>query len=48
MSMEDAEHKISEWRTEYNTFRQHSSINDMTPEEMRIKHTKSPKNSNLK
>ena len=48
LSMEDAISKIAKWRTEYNTFRQHSSINDMTPEEMKIKHTKSPKNSNLK
>lgn len=48
LSMEDAIKKIRTWRTEYNTFRQHSSINDMTPEEMKIKHTKSPKNSNLK
>ena len=48
LSMEDAIGKIKVWRTEYNTFRQHSSINDMTPEEMIIKHTKSPKNSNLK
>jgi putative transposase len=48
LSLEDAISKINVWRTEYNTFRQHSSINDMTPEEMIIKHTKSPKNSNLK
>ena len=48
LSLEDAVNKIGAWRTEYNTFRQHSSINDMTPEEMKIKHTKSPKNSNLK
>ena len=48
LSMEDAINKIADWRKEYNTFRQHSSINDMTPEEMKIKHTKSPKNSNLK
>jgi putative transposase len=48
LSLEDAIGKIDTWRTEYNTFRQHSSINDMTPEEMIIKHTKSPKNSNLK
>ena len=45
LSMEDAVKKIGTWRTEYNTFRQHSSINDLTPEEMKIKHTKSPKNS---
>jgi putative transposase len=40
LSLEDAAEKISAWRTEYNTFRQHSSINDMTPDEMVIKHTK--------
>jgi len=48
LSIEDANEKIRNWRTEYNTFRQHSSINDMTPEEMIKKHKKSPKNSNLK
>jgi putative transposase len=34
MSLEEAKEKIEAWRIEYNTFRQHSSINDMTPEEM--------------
>jgi len=43
LSLEDAIEKINQWRTEYNTFRQHSSINDMTPEEMAIKHNVSQK-----
>jgi len=34
MSMEDAIQKIKDWRNEYNNFRQHSSINDLTPQEM--------------
>jgi putative transposase len=34
MSLEETKEKIEAWRIEYNTFRQHSSINDMTPEEM--------------
>lgn len=34
LSLEQAKEKISAWRTEYNCFRQHSSINDLTPEEM--------------
>ena len=48
MSMDDAVEKIKNWRTEYNCFRQHSSINDMTPEEMVNKYKDSPKKSNLK
>ena len=48
MSMEDAIQKIKDWKTEYNCFRRHSSINDMTPEEMVIKYEYSPKKSNSK
>jgi putative transposase len=34
LSLEDAVEKIEAWRVEYNTFRQHSSINDLTPDDM--------------
>jgi putative transposase len=34
LSLEQAKDKISAWTNEYNCFRQHSSINDLTPEEM--------------
>ena len=33
LSLEDAREKIEAWRQEYNTFRPHSSLEDMTPEE---------------
>jgi putative transposase len=42
LSIEDAVQKIEAWRVEYNTFRQHSSINDLTPEDMMKKHQRSP------
>lgn len=48
MSTEDAEEKIAAWRTEYNTYRPHSSISNMTPSEMLQKHNKGPENSNSK
>jgi putative transposase len=38
LSMNDVTDKINQWRIEYNTFRQHSSINDLTPNEMMKKH----------
>lgn len=31
MSLEDAEEKIETWRQDYNHFRPHSSLNNMTP-----------------
>lgn len=34
LSIEQAKEIINTWREEYNTFRQHSSINDLTPEQM--------------
>jgi len=44
MSLDDSIRKIEAWRVEYNTFRQHSSINDLTPEQMMNKHsTNAPK-----
>ncbi|MFD1188778.1 IS3 family transposase [Pontibacter rugosus] len=33
LSLEDAQEKIGAWRQEYNCFRPHSSLGDMTPEE---------------
>jgi len=33
MSLEDAEEKIENWRHEYNHFRPHSSLNNLTPME---------------
>ncbi|MFP5082179.1 integrase core domain-containing protein [Pedobacter sp. JCM 36344] len=31
--MEDAKEKIEEWRNEYNSFRTHSSLSGLTPNE---------------
>ena len=44
LSMEDAIRKINAWREEYNHFRPHSSLNDMTPNEVVKRYQKSPKN----
>ena len=33
MSIEDAEEKIRNWQKEYNSFRPHSSLGDLTPDE---------------
>ena len=33
LSLEDAQDKITHWKTEYNTFRPHSSLSDLTPDE---------------
>lgn len=44
LSLEDAEQKIEAWRTEYNNFRPHSSINGLTPAEVMKQYLKSPKN----
>jgi putative transposase len=43
LSMEDAAEKIDAWREEYNNFRPHSSLNDLTPNEVIAMHQKSPK-----
>jgi transposase InsO family protein len=40
LSMKDAQDKIEQWRWEYNTFRPHSSLNDLTPEEVFNEHDK--------
>ena len=33
LSLQDAKEKIESWRDEYNTFRPHSSLDDLTPRE---------------
>lgn len=33
LSLEDAQEKIEAWKNEYNNFRPHSSLNDLTPQE---------------
>ena len=33
LSLQDAKEKIESWREEYNTFRPHSSLDDLTPKE---------------
>ena len=33
LSLEDAQEKVEAWRQEYNCFRPHSSLGDLTPEE---------------
>ena len=39
LSLEDAQEKIESWRQEYNGFRPHSSLGNLTPDEivMRVK-----------
>jgi putative transposase len=44
LSMEDAVRKIDAWKEEYNHFRPHSSLNDMTPNEVVKRYQKSQKN----
>ena len=43
LSIRDAREKISSWRKEYNGFRPHSSLENMTPDEFRKKQLKRPK-----
>jgi len=38
LSLQDAREKIESWRTEYNTFRPHSSLGDLTPSEFAKNH----------
>ena len=47
MSLEDAQKKIEDWRTEYNSFRPHSSIDDLTPDEFEDRYEKEARNSIL-
>ena len=45
LSLEDASEKIEEWRWEYNHFRPHSSLNDLSPQEFIKLHENMPENS---
>ena len=42
LSLEDAQKKIEHWRQEYNHFRPHSSLNNLTPAEFARSHQKGP------
>lgn len=42
LSLEDAQEKIDLWRTEYNTFRPHSSIGDIAPDELEETYEQKP------
>ena len=42
LSLQDARYKIEFWRREYNEFRPHSSLDDLTPNEVHSEHNKSP------
>ncbi|WP_146135530.1 integrase core domain-containing protein, partial [Yersinia pseudotuberculosis] len=42
LSLEDAQEKIEQWRQEYNHFRPHSSLNNLTPAEFARSHQKGP------
>ena len=44
LSMDDAAEKIEAWREEYNSFRPHSSLNDLTPNQVIEMYKNSPKN----
>ena len=43
LSLQDARYKIEFWRREYNEFRPHSSLKDLTPDEIFYEPEKSPK-----
>jgi putative transposase len=42
LSLEDAQEKIDLWRAEYNSFRPHSSIGDITPDQMEETYEQKP------
>jgi putative transposase len=42
LSLLDAKHKIEQWRRDYNEFRPHSSLNDLTPNDVHSEQSKSP------
>jgi putative transposase len=42
LSLLDAKQKIEHWRRDYNEFRPHSSLNDLTPNEVHSEHNKRP------
>lgn len=41
LSIDDAKEKINTWKIDYNDFRPHSSLGDLTPNEFRKKHDQS-------
>ena len=45
--LDDAREKIETWRRDYNEFRPHSALDNMTPKEYAKKHKK-PEISNLR
>jgi putative transposase len=47
MSLDDAREKIETWRRDYNGFRPHSALENMTPEEYAKKHAKTSEISTL-
>jgi len=47
LSLDDAREKIETWRRDYNEFRPHSALNNMTPEENTKKHSKKSEISNF-
>ena len=42
LSMEDAREKIERWRLDYNEFRPHSSLGDLTPQQFAEQNTTRP------
>ena len=48
LSLDDAREKIETWRRDYNEFRPHSALENMTPEEYVKKHLKKPEISKLR
>ena len=42
LSLLDAKHIIEQWRRDYNEFRPHSSLNDLTPNEVHSEQNISP------
>ena len=47
LSLHDARLKIDSWRRDYNTFRTHSSLQGLTPEEVEFEMLNNKENSNL-
>lgn len=47
LSIDDARKKIEAWRKEHNSFRSHSSLGNLIPEQFQVKHLGSPKSPRL-
>lgn len=43
LSVDDAKAKVASWRRDYNSFRPHSSLSNLTPDQFRKKHSNRPK-----